>query len=44
MTQYLAHIRMAVGALALAVLVAMAAPASAQQPSSVNPNASAVQE
>jgi len=44
MTKYFAHIRMVAGALALAVVVAMSAPAVAQQPSSVNPNASAVQE
>ncbi|MGH9807936.1 MAG: formate dehydrogenase subunit gamma [Terriglobia bacterium] len=44
MTKYFALVRSAVGALALAVIVAMAASASAQQPSSVNPNASAVQE
>ena len=44
MTKHFAYIRRIVGALALAVLVAFAAPASAQQPSSVNPTASAVKE
>jgi formate dehydrogenase subunit gamma len=36
--------RLVAGALALAFIVAMAMPASAQQPNSVNPTASAVQE
>lgn len=44
MTRYIASMRLIVGALALAVLVAIAAPASAQQPTSVNPTASAVKE
>ena len=38
------HIRRIGGALALAALVAFAAPVSAQQANSVNPTASAVQE
>jgi formate dehydrogenase subunit gamma len=38
------QLRFIAGALALAVMVAMASPVSAQQPSSVNPTASAVQE
>ena len=38
------RLRFALGALALCVLVAMAAPAGAQQPSSVDPNAEAVKE
>lgn len=38
------QIRFIAGALALAFMVAMASPVSAQQPSSVNPTASAVQE
>lgn len=37
-------VRFIAGALALAFMVAMASPVSAQQPSSVNPSASAVQE
>ena len=44
MTKLFGHIRFAVGALALALLVAFAAPVSAQQPNSVNPTASAVKE
>src|SRR6266508_3537701 len=40
----LAHTRFAVGALALLVFMAIAAPVSAQQPTSVNPTASSVQE
>lgn len=44
MTRYIASMRLIVGALAFAVLVAIAAPASAQQPTSVNPTASAVKE
>ena len=38
------HIRFIAGALALAFIVAVATPVSAQQPSSVNPTASAVNE
>src|SRR5665647_2682908 len=38
------QVRFIAGALALAFMVAMASPVSAQQPSSVNPTASAVQE
>jgi formate dehydrogenase subunit gamma len=37
-------VRYAMGALALALMVALVAPASAQQPSSVNPTASSVKE
>jgi formate dehydrogenase subunit gamma len=48
MAKWLAHARFIVGALALAFVVALAAPASAQQPrnpdGSVNPTASAVHE
>jgi formate dehydrogenase subunit gamma len=44
MATLFARIRFIAGALALTFIVAMAAPASAQQPSSVNPNASAVKE
>jgi formate dehydrogenase subunit gamma len=40
----LARIRYIVGAAALALLIGLAAPVSAQQPTSVNPTASAVQE
>ena len=38
------QVRFLAGALALAVVIAIAAPATAQQPSSVNPTASSVQE
>ena len=44
MTKLFAHLRMIVGALALVGAIALAAPASAQQPNSVNPNAAAVKE
>ncbi len=44
MTGLLTRVRFVAGALALAFIVAMAAPVSAQQPASVNPTASAVQE
>lgn len=44
MTHVFAHIRLIVGALALAFLVGMAVPASAQQPNTVNPTADAVKE
>jgi formate dehydrogenase subunit gamma len=44
MARLLAHARFIVGALALAFVIAVAAPAAAQQPSSVNPTASSVKE
>ena len=44
MAKFFAHMRLIAGALALVFVVALAAPAAAQQPSSVNPNASAVKE
>jgi formate dehydrogenase subunit gamma len=44
MTKCLARARFIIGALALVFIVAVAAPAVAQQPSSVNPTASAVKE
>jgi formate dehydrogenase subunit gamma len=44
MAELVRHMRLIVGALALAYIVAMAAPVSAQQPNSVNPNADAVKE
>ena len=44
MAKLVAHMRLVAGALALAFIVAMSAPASAQQPNSVNPQASAVSE
>ena len=44
MAKVLATMRLIVGALALMVAVALTAPVSAQQPSSVNPTASAVKE
>ena len=44
MASLLAHARIIVGALALAFVVTVAAPASAQQPSQVNPTASSVKE
>ena len=44
MAKLFAHIRFIAGALALAFIVAVAAPVSAQQPSSVNPTASSVKE
>jgi formate dehydrogenase subunit gamma len=44
MTKWLAHARTIIGALALVFIVAVAAPAQAQQPSSVNPTASSVKE
>ena len=44
MAKLVAHMRLVAGALALAFIVAMSAPASAQQPNSVNPQASAVTE
>ena len=44
MAKFFAHMRLIAGALALAFVVAMAAPVLAQQPSSVNPTADAVKE
>lgn len=44
MTGFLAHIRFAALALAVVFLIGVAAPAAAQQPTTVNPNASAVKE
>jgi formate dehydrogenase, gamma subunit len=44
LARLLTQVRFVAGALALAFIVAMATPASAQQPNSVNPSASAVQE
>ena len=44
MASLLAHARIIIGALAIAFAIAVAAPASAQQPSSVNPTASSVKE
>jgi formate dehydrogenase subunit gamma len=44
MAKLVAHLRLIAGALALAFMVAMSAPVSAQQPSSVDPNAAAVKE
>ena len=44
MAKLVRHMRLIVGALALAIIVAMAAPVSAQQPNQVNPNADAVKE
>ena len=44
MAKLFAQMRMIAGALALAIVVAMATPVSAQQPNSVNPTASAVKE
>jgi len=44
MATLLAHVRCIVGAFALLLIVAVAAPAGAQQPSSVNPTASSVKE
>jgi formate dehydrogenase subunit gamma len=44
MTKFLAQIRFIAGALALAFIVATAAPAAAQQPALVNPTADAVHE
>ena len=39
-----AHMRLIAGVMALAFIVAISAPVSAQQPSSVNPTADAVKE
>jgi formate dehydrogenase subunit gamma len=44
MARLLAQARFVIGALALVFIVAVASPASAQQPSSVNPTASSVKE
>jgi len=44
MATLLKCVRGAIGAIALALIVALAAPASAQQPTSVNPTASSVKE
>ncbi len=44
MATLLTHIRLVVGALALAIVVACATPAGAQQPGAVNPTASSVKE
>jgi formate dehydrogenase subunit gamma len=44
MTKLFGHIRFAAGALMMLLMVAVATPALAQQPSSVNPTASAVKE
>jgi formate dehydrogenase subunit gamma len=44
MAKIFAHMRLIVGALALAFVVTTAMPVAAQQPNSVNPNAAAVQE
>jgi formate dehydrogenase subunit gamma len=44
MAKFMANMRLIAGALALAFVVATAAPVPAQQPSSVNPTASAVKE
>jgi formate dehydrogenase subunit gamma len=44
MAKLVAHLRLMAGALALAFVVGLAAPAAAQQPSSVNPTAAAVNE
>jgi len=44
MARLFAQLRFLVGALTLVLLLAVAVPAGAQQPSQVNPNASAVKE
>jgi formate dehydrogenase subunit gamma len=44
MAKFFAHMRLIAGALAFVFVVAVAAPVSAQQPSSVNPTADAVKE
>src|ERR1039458_8910183 len=44
LARLLTQVRFVAGALALAFIVAMATPVSAQQPSSVNPSAAAVNE
>ncbi len=44
MTTLLTKVRFAIGALALCIVVALAAPAGAQQPTSINPTADAVKE
>jgi len=44
MAKFFAHMRVIAGALAIALMIAMPAPVSAQQPSTVNPTADAVKE
>ncbi len=44
MAKFVTHTRLIAGALTLVLMIAMSAPSSAQQPSSVNPQASAVTE
>ena len=44
MATILSHIRIVAGALAIAFIVAVAAPVNAQQPTAVNPTASSVKE
>lgn len=44
MARLLAHARFIIGAFAVALILALAAPASAQQPAQVNPTASSVKE
>src|SRR5256885_4021997 len=44
MARFLAHARFVFGAIALALVLAIAAPAGAQQPTSVNPTAQSVKE
>jgi len=44
MANFVAHMRLVAGALALALIVAVSAPVSAQQPNLVDPNAAAVKE
>src|SRR5436190_17498267 len=44
MAGFLARARFIIGTLAVALLLALAAPASAQQPTSVNPTAASVKE
>src|SRR6476646_7836451 len=44
MAKFIAHMRLMAGTLAFALMVAISAPVSAQQPSTVNPTADAVKE
>ena len=44
MARFVAQARFIIGALALALIIAIAAPAGAQQPSAVNPTAASVKE
>jgi formate dehydrogenase subunit gamma len=44
MARFLAQARFILGALAVALVVAIAVPAGAQQPTSVNPTAASVKE